>query len=189
MVTTYGMSETGGGCVYDGVPLAGMSVELDGDGRIRLAGSMLFSGYRLDPDRTRRALVGGRFRSEDRGHWAGGRLVVDGRLDDVVSVGGRNVDVAAVEREVRAWAEGRGGGGEAAVVAVPDAAWGATLVAVSETGGTVAELQAHLVDRLPAFAAPRRLLARDLPRTSGGKVDRRRLVREILDAGSPEPAP
>ena len=38
VVTTYGMSETCGGCVYDGVPLDGVEVGIDPDGRIRLGG-------------------------------------------------------------------------------------------------------------------------------------------------------
>ena len=45
VVTTYGMSETAGGCVYDGVPLDGVTVELDEDGRILLGGPTLASGY------------------------------------------------------------------------------------------------------------------------------------------------
>ena len=49
VVTTYGMSETAGGCVYDGVPLDGVTVELDPDGRILLGGPTLASGY-LRPD-------------------------------------------------------------------------------------------------------------------------------------------
>ena len=47
VVTTYGMTETCGGCVYDGVPLDGVRVEVGGeDGRIRIGGPVLFSGYR-----------------------------------------------------------------------------------------------------------------------------------------------
>ncbi|WP_245982217.1 AMP-binding protein [Mycetocola tolaasinivorans] len=44
LVRTYGSSETGGGCVYDGVPLEGVSVEIR-DGEIRLAGPVLALGY------------------------------------------------------------------------------------------------------------------------------------------------
>ncbi len=51
VVTTYGMSETAGGCVYDGVPLDGVTVDLDPDGRILLGGRTLASGY-LQPDGT-----------------------------------------------------------------------------------------------------------------------------------------
>jgi O-succinylbenzoic acid--CoA ligase len=55
VVTTYGMSETCGGCVYDGVPLDGVEVALAPDGRIAVAGPVLFEGYRLRPDLTAQA--------------------------------------------------------------------------------------------------------------------------------------
>ncbi len=51
VVTTYGMTETCGGCVYDGLPLDGVRVEIRDDdddlpGRIWIGGPVLFSGYR-----------------------------------------------------------------------------------------------------------------------------------------------
>ncbi len=57
VVTTYGMTETCGGCVYDGVPLDGVRVAIRGDdddgpaesGRIWISGPVLFSGYRPGP--------------------------------------------------------------------------------------------------------------------------------------------
>ncbi len=55
VVTTYGMSETCGGCVYDGVPLDEVSVRL-GTGQIEIAGPVLFSGYLGRPDLTSAAL-------------------------------------------------------------------------------------------------------------------------------------
>jgi len=70
VTTTYGMSETCGGCVYDGLPLDGVAVDLDGEGRVLLSGPVLFRGYRLRPDLTAQHLVerGGRpwFRTSDR---------------------------------------------------------------------------------------------------------------------------
>ncbi len=52
LVTTYGMSETGGGCVYDGRPLTGVTVTLDADGRIVLGGPMVAAGYLGDREAT-----------------------------------------------------------------------------------------------------------------------------------------
>ena len=80
VVATYGMSETCGGCVYDGVPLAGVRVELDAE-RIHLGGPMAFSGYRLRPDLTAQVLAGDLVRTQDRGRWSDGRLQVLGRID------------------------------------------------------------------------------------------------------------
>ena len=75
VVTTYGMSETAGGCVYDGVPLDGVTVELDEDGRILLGGPTLASGYlRADGDgaRARRGGAGSTVGSGGPGGGAGG---------------------------------------------------------------------------------------------------------------------
>ena len=79
VVTTYGMSETCGGCVYDGVPLDGVSVGVGGDGRIRLAGPVLFSGYRLRPGLTASVREGRWFVTQDLGVVDDGALRVLGR--------------------------------------------------------------------------------------------------------------
>lgn len=58
VVTTYGMSETCGGCVYDGQPLPGVSMDVDqATGAIWLSGPMLATGYLGDEERTRRCFV------------------------------------------------------------------------------------------------------------------------------------
>lgn len=188
VVTSYGMSETCGGCVYDGVPLDGVDVALESSAlRISIGGAPLFSGYRLRPDLTATALVDGRLVTADRGRWQDGRLTVLGRLDDVVVSGGMNVDLTEVERAVRSWPELAGA--DVAVVGVPDAEWGTAVVAVLESvlvdPEAPARLRSHLRDRLPAYAAPRSLIGRtSLPRTSSGKIDRRQLV---ADLNSQEP--
>ncbi|PZA18844.1 AMP-dependent synthetase, partial [Modestobacter versicolor] len=98
--TTYGMSETAGGCVYDGVPLDGVRVRVT-EG-VELAGPVLASGYRLDPAGTAAAFADGWFRTRDAGSLApDGTLTVHGRLDDVVISGGVNVSPQAVEAALR----------------------------------------------------------------------------------------
>lgn len=149
-VTTYGMSETSGGCVYDGVALAGVRVRtadagtdagVDADagrdlaGVVELSGPVLAEGYvddpaataaafRTDPDGTRW------FRTSDLGRLTGDRLAVLGRADDVILSGGVNVAPAAVEDVVTEHLAGRGTPGEACVVGVPDPEWGQAVVAV-----------------------------------------------------------
>ena len=184
VVTTYGMSETAGGCVYDGRPLTGVGVEVDaGDGRITLGGPTVFSGYRLRPDLTAAALVDGRLPTQDRGRWRDGRLEVLGRVDDVVISGGLNVDLAEVEQRARAWP--RLAGHEVAVLGLGDPEWGTKIIAVTESPGTLAELRDFLLTTLPAYAAPRELVRVDpLPRLSSGKIDRRAL-RSQLQKGTP----
>jgi O-succinylbenzoic acid--CoA ligase len=185
VVTTYGMSETCGGCVYDGLPLPGVDVGLDAAGRVSLGGPVLFSGYRRRPDLTAAALAGGRLLTADRARWDGDRLVVLGRVDDVVVSGGINVDLAEVERQVRSWPELDGA--DVAVVGVPDQDWGTAVVAVGERDGWPAgaeqRLRDHLHARLPAYAVPRRLVGRTpLPRTSSGKIDRLRIAADLTSS-------
>ena len=191
--TTYGMSETCGGCVYDGVPLAGVEVVLDDDGRVSLGGPTVFSGYRLRPDLTAAALREGRALTADRARWVEGtdgvrRLEVLGRIDDVVISGGLNVDLAEVERHAAGWpalaADPARPPAELVVLGVPHPEWGTEVVAVSDRALPVTGLRKHLSGSLPGDAAPRRLVVLDgLPRTSSGKIDRQR-IRALL---SPDP--
>ena len=177
VVTTYGMSETCGGCVYDGRPLDGVEIDVEPrTGRVVVGGPMLFSGYRLAPEATARTLLPGpKFRTGDRGRWRADRLEVLGRLDAVVISGGHNVDLDAVERVIR-----RRTDGEIAVVGVPDSEWGTRVVAIGTGSETAAELRDRVRADLPAYALPRQWVAvTELPRTAGGKIDRQRLVADL----------
>ena len=127
VIATYGSAETCGGCVYDGLPLDGVGLALAADGRIRLAGPTLFSGYLDDDAATRAALVDGWFLTSDAGRLdEEGRLRVLGRVDDMVVSGGVNVPAAAVAARLREHPAVVG----AEVVGVPDPEWGNRVVAV-----------------------------------------------------------
>ena len=145
VVTTYGMSETGGGCVYDGRPLDGVELAIqdpdaDGAGRILLSGPVLAEGYLRDsdeadpdPDGTGRAREGFRdtgagrvLVTSDRGRLRpDGRLEVLGRLDDVIITGGVKVEPRYVEEALT----GLETVAEACVVGLPDEQWGSVVVA------------------------------------------------------------
>jgi O-succinylbenzoic acid--CoA ligase len=131
VVTTYGMTETAGGCVYDGRPLDGMQVRVDGPeagtGRVELAGPMLATGYLDAPEDTAAAFRDGWFRTSDLGQLDGqGQLQVLGRADDVVVTGGLNVAPADVEDVLT----GMPGVAAACVVGLPDSKWGERVTAV-----------------------------------------------------------
>lgn len=165
VVTTYGMSETSGGCVYDGVPLDG--VQIDATDRIRVRGPVLATSYRHGPLRD----ADGWFTTGDLGSYVDGRLVVLGRADDVVVTGGEKVAPAAVEDRLRAHPAVV----DVAVVGVPDPEWGQRVVAVVVLAGrlSLAEARDHVAGPLPRAAAPRELRVVDaLPLLSSGKVDR-----------------
>ncbi len=180
LVTTYGMSETCGGCVYDGVPLDGVGVAIDPNDRIALTGPMLATGYRDRP-----ALTAETFRTDaggvrwlhtsDLGSWSDGTLTVLGRADDVLITGGEKVPPAAVERVLAALP----GVAEVCVVGVPDPQWGQAVTAVlvlHPGAGTPdpATVRTLVTDALGSAAAPRHQLVVDtLPTRGPGKIDRR----------------
>ena len=175
ITTTYGMSETCGGCVYDGEPLDGVTVRLRDDGRVELGGPVVFAGYRLRPDLTAAALVDGRHVTQDLGRWsADGRLEVLGRADDVIVSGGVNVPAALVERVVA----GHPGVAACAVVGRPDPEWGERVVAVVQpvdwsSAPDVESLRAFAADALEPAALAREVVTLGLlPVLDSGKPDK-----------------
>ncbi|WP_113704673.1 AMP-binding protein [Nonomuraea lactucae] len=174
VVTTYGMSETSGGCVYDGRPLHHVDLKVGDDGLIRIAGPVLLTGYRSGEPVPR---DGKWFVTSDLGELSGGRLRVLGRADDVINTGGEKVVAGAVAAVLAGHPEVA----DVAVVGRPDAEWGEIVVAVvvpADPAGppTLSQLRAYAGDRLPAYAAPRELrLVPDLPLLPNGKPDLVRL--------------
>jgi O-succinylbenzoic acid--CoA ligase len=181
VVQTYGMSETAGGCVYDGVPLAGVRVRVAADGRIVLGGATLAKGYRnpVDPDPFAEP---GWFRTDDLGALDdSGLLTVLGRADDAISTGGLTVLPEPVEAALCT----HPAVGECAVFGLADDRLGqrvvtAVVVRAGSAPPTLDELREHVTHTLDATAAPRELHVVDaLPRRGIGKVDRSALVRRF----------
>ena len=174
VVTTYGMSETCGGCVYDGVPLTGVSVRTGPAGRIEIIGPVLFSGYRLRPDLTGQAMADGWFVTSDVGVVdAAGCVAVHGRADELINTGGEKV----APGEVAAALELCPGVREAVVIGQPDPEWGERVTAVVVPDDpahppTLPELRAAAGQRLPHYAVPRALvLVAEVPLLASGKPD------------------
>ncbi|KAB2339461.1 AMP-binding protein [Actinomadura rudentiformis] len=169
--TTYGMSETSGGCVYDGVPLEGVRTGIGADGRIRLAGPVLFSGYRLRPQLTSAVRDGDWFVTQDLGVIEDGLLRVRGRADDVIVTGGEKV----VAGEVAAALSRHPQVADVAVVGRPDPEWGHRVTAVVVPAGEAPDLDAlrgWIREVMPAYAAPRELeLVGEIPLLPSGKPD------------------
>lgn len=182
---SYGMTETAGGCVYDGVPIGEAQVRIRG-GEIQVAGPMLALGYvgdeRLTGERFITQDEGERwYRTGDAGELLGGMLTVTGRLDRVIISGGTNVSLDEVERVVQTFA------GWSSVVAleVPDPEWGERVGLVVETEPHAApftEVRDAIRARLGVAATP--LWATEavqLPRLAGGKPDIRSIREWIAD--------
>jgi O-succinylbenzoic acid--CoA ligase len=171
-IPSYGMTETGSGCVYAGEPLEGTSLRLD-DSRILIKGPTLFSGYRLQPGLTAEVLQDGWFRTQDRGEIVDGRLRVVGRVDDVVISGGVNVTVTAVQARLLEHPDVK----DAAVLGVPDDEWGSRVVAFVVGTADRAGLRDFVAEVLPRTWAPRQVVELSaLPMLASGKVDRQRLM-------------
>jgi o-succinylbenzoate---CoA ligase len=177
VVRTYGMSETAGGCVYDGVPLDGVQVRID-EGRVVLGGSTLAKGYRnpVQPDPFAEP---GWFRTDDIGMVDdSGALRILGRVDDAISTGGLTVLPQLVEAALAT----HPAVADCAVFGVADDRLGQRVVAAVVVADGCAppvleELRAHVALTLPPTAAPREVhLIDELPRRGIGKVDRRGLA-------------
>lgn len=180
VIRTYGMSETAGGCVYDGVPLTGVQVALDPTGRISLGGPTVAAGYR-NPTSPDPFAEPGWYRTDDIGSLDdSGALRVLGRVDDAISTGGLTVLPSIVEAAVASHPAVL----ECAVFGVADEKLGQRVVAavVVEDGATItlSELRSHVAAELPATAAPREMhVVAELPRRGIGKIDRRELIRRF----------
>lgn len=186
LTLSYGMTETCGGAVFDGRPLAGMDVAVDPDGRIRLTGDQVAAGYRdgRHPERWGVDAAGRRwFRTEDLGTVERGVLRVLGRADDVVQVGGASVSLGAVGDVIRA--DPRVAAAE--VVALEDERLGARIHAlVVPTRGACSNDTVPLADSLTdavvaalgGAARPRGIrLVKSIPMLESGKPDRAELRR------------
>ena len=186
-VTTYGMSETCGGCVYDGIPLDGVRVRSDDEGRLRISGPVLLNRYFGRPDLTAAALVdsdrggvdqggvdqGAEFVTSDLGRVDGGRVVIRGRADDVINTGGHKV----IPGEVAAALSSCPGVREVVVIGRPDPEWGERVIAVvvpvdpSDPPG-LELLRIHVRGTLPRYACPSEVvLTEAIPALPSGKPD------------------
>jgi O-succinylbenzoic acid--CoA ligase len=181
VVTTYGMTETGSGVVYDGIALDGVELrigdgDLGADGEVLVRGPMLLRAYRDGHDPKR---AGGWLPTGDGGRLDGtGRLTVFGRIAEVIVSGGEKVWPAPVERllgrhpavdQVAVWKRSDPEWGERVV------AWVVPVDRAHPPG--LDELRELVAGQLGPWAAPRELVVTEgLPRTPSGKVTRAALT-------------
>lgn len=170
-IATYGLTETGSGVVYDGVPLDGVDVDITDDGEIRLRGPMLLRSYR---DGVSPLDSSGWLATGDLGSWDhAGRLQVAGRRSELIISGGENVWPEAVEAALLTHPDVA----DVLVRGLDDPEWGQIVAAVvvpsSGAEPTLGQLREHVKQTQPAYMAPKKLtLATALPRTSIGKLRR-----------------
>jgi O-succinylbenzoic acid--CoA ligase len=187
---TYGMSETAGGCVYDGMPLSVTRAHVDNDRHVVLGGATIAHGYLGEPELTAAAFStdpdGVRsFRTDDLGHFdEHERLVIDGRADDVINTGGLKITPGVVEDAITRHMPGVL---DAVVIGIPDHEWGEAVCAAvtlldPTTHLTAGDLREELRGILPDPALPQRVVMLDaIPQLGPGKPDRA-AIRQALES-------
>ena len=172
VVTTWGMTETGSGVVYDGYALPGVEVAAV-NGELCVRTPTLFRSYRTSPRPLTRGPDGRDdwFPTGDAGSVTDGRVKVQGRIGFVINTGGEKIwpeDLEAVFATVS-------GVLDVAVTGVSDAEWGQRVVALVVGNGTKVDhaLRASANERLGPWAKPKEIrYVAAIPRTSNGKIRR-----------------
>jgi O-succinylbenzoic acid--CoA ligase len=166
IVTTYGMTEMSGGCVYNQKPLDGVEVKLTSEGLIKLTGPMIASGYLSEKGELTSVGTDGWFESTDIGEVSAGFLKVNGRSDEVIISGGENISLILVEEKIRELIPNQ----EIIAFALPDEVWGEKLCLGSTSNLSIEEIKKSIGSLL----SPKEVfLFEQIPTTSIGKPDRR----------------
>ena len=173
VIATYGMTETGGGVVYNGQPLDNVEIKIV-DGEIFLRCPMLMRAYRDDQTIS---ITDGWYATGDIGEIdENGKLSVRGRQSDMIITGGENVWPSVVEYSLTSHPLVN----QVVVRGMPDTTWGQRVVAYVVLNDAaqipevklLSDLREHVKQTLPAFCAPQQIVVlADIPRTSLGKVD------------------
>ena len=175
IVESYGSTETSGGCIYDGTPLEGVEVSFFENGRLAIKGKVLAHSYL----NTEVELVNedGWFVSSDFARLEGSKVIVDGRIDDVVVTGGEKVSLVHIERVIsQAFPEI-----QFAIFAVDDAHWGQAIHCAIVGIGVDEEAVNHLLEEECGSHAKIKgfVYCEELPLIGIGKVDRAELARRL----------
>lgn len=174
IVTTYGMTETCGGCVYNGIPLDGVDVEIR-DGYIAIKGAVLATTYLNNEIEWLESLQDGWFLTKDLGSFDSGILSVRGRSDEIFISGGEKISLFAVEAAIRKDHPAAA----FAAFTLDDAEWGSALhIALAQNSDiSQEEISDSLTRALGHVAKPKGfLIIAEFPYTPIGKVDRRALI-------------
>ncbi len=177
VVTTYGMTEMSGGCVFNSKPLEGVKFELDNNGLIKVNGPMMAMGY-IQADGTINSFAkNGWFSSTDLGEINSGLLKVIGRSDEVIISGGEKISLPFVESEIKKIYPDT----PLIVFSIPDQLWGERLCI-----GAIVELSLEDIGSKlgPIFKPKSLFLFNEIPTTTIGKPDRQSAKNMALKLGN-----
>ena len=175
IVESYGMTETCGGCIYDGLPIGDTSVEIDENGMIKIATSSLATTYLNDEAGWASKLSGKSFTTSDLGEIVNGKLMVTGRADDIIISGGENVSLKQVEDLLKKEFSGI----QCAAFAIKDLQWGQALhlAIAGNVKPDAAKINEYLASHISVAAKVKRIIYVDeMPLTSLDKIDRQKLI-------------
>ena len=181
IVTTYGMTETSGGCVYNGVPLKGVEVSITSDHKVAIRGSILATTYVNAEQDWNAQLRDGWFITRDTGHFDHEKLIVDGRIDDVIISGGENISLHAVEESLSLQFPHK----HFAAFAIDDSQWGQALhlAVAGDQLPLQSEIDTFLSQKFGAVGKPKGYLyLSELPLIGIGKIDRKKLQELYVEA-------
>ena len=166
VVTTYGMTEMCGGCVYNQKPLEGVEVQIDSNGLVKLRGPMMASTYLNDPSAWNSLTNDGWFQTSDIGELNDGKLKIHGRADDVIKSGGEKISLTDIEDKFQTNFPGL----EVVAFGLADAEWGEKLCLGITTNLSLSDVQG----KLTGINSPKEIfILNQIPRTALGKVDRK----------------
>ncbi len=170
IVTTYGMTEMSGGCIYNNQPLTGVEIQIRSDDRIALRGPMQAKQYLgidapfTDPEKW--------FLTNDAGYMKDGKLFVTGRIDDLIISGGEKVSLEALDSFLNSTYQT-----EFMSCAISNLEWGQCLCLAAGAPFDKEEINQVLRSHFGNQAVPKLFLENlELPRTSIGKPDRKKLA-------------
>jgi O-succinylbenzoic acid--CoA ligase len=169
IITTYGMTEMSGGCVYNQKPLDGVDVKISDAGLIQLSGPMIASGYLLANGQLEKFADSDSFDTTDLGEITNGMLKVLGRVDDVIISGGEKISLSAVEEIIKQILPKM----DLITFAMADDLWGEKLCLASTSLIDIEDLRTNL----DSILTPKEIFLFDeIPTTMLGKPDRKRAI-------------
>jgi O-succinylbenzoic acid--CoA ligase len=173
VVTTYGMTEMCGGCVYNQKPLDGVEIEIGSTGLIKLKAPMTASNYLNNPELWQSLTADGWFQTSDIGEFTDGKLKVLGRADDVINSGGEKISLISIENLFNAHFPDQ----EVIAFGLPDAEWGERLCLAVTTNLSLAQIQQKLI----GVNSPKEIyIFKQIPKSVLGKVDRLAAIKLAL---------
>jgi len=178
VITTYGMTETSGGCIYNNRALPGVSVEADETGRLMIKGPILANGYENNQELWNENFKDGWFLTNDLGTVKDNEVLVIGRSDDVVLSGGENVSLIAIENELAANFPDV----NFLATSITDFEWGQKICLISNIEIDHLQVSQVLKDKLGKQFVPKDfLVVEQIPQIGIGKPDRVKASQIFMD--------